>query len=227
MTSPTPPGQHRFADLRLRGASGRLRARLHWPAPADERSRPALLVFFHSMGEAQPLGHAADPLFRSLCSEAGVLVLAPWRQTMVGDLRLHDAIEVMEWAADHAAELGADPARLLVAGAGSGGGLAAAVASHAWNQGWPVLTRQVLIDPILDTVQAGTASGEPAGIAPAIVITSGPDPPRAVRRFAARLRQAGIEVDERHYAGALVQDEGGTVERMLADLASSLRGAPG
>jgi acetyl esterase/lipase len=227
MTSPTPPAPHRFADLRLRGPSGRVRARLHWPAPADERSRPALLVFFHCMGEAHSLGGAADPLLRGLCSHAGVLVLAPSCQTTAGDLQLHDAIAVVEWAADHAVELGADPARLLIAGAGAGGDLAAAVALYARDQGWPVLTCQILINPILDTVRTGTASGELAGLAPAIVITSEPGPPRAARRFAARLRQAGIETDERHYAGALVQDDGGTVERMLADLAASLRDVPG
>jgi acetyl esterase/lipase len=185
------------------------------------------LVFFHPMEEAHFMGHPADRLFRGLCSHAGVLVLARSCQSMAGDLQLHDAIAVLEWAADHAAELGADPARLLVAGAGTGGDLAAAVALYARDQGWPVLTRQILINPILDTVPADTASGELAGLAPAIVITSGTGSPRAARRFAARLRQAGIETDERHYAGAQVQDEGGTVERMLADLASSLRDVPG
>jgi hypothetical protein len=218
MTSPTPPAPHRFADLRLRGPSGPLGARLHWPAPAGERSRPALLVFF---------GHSSDLLLHGLCSHAGVLVLAPSCQTTAGDLQLNDAIAVLEWAADHAAELGADPARLLVAGAGAGGDLAAAVALYARDQGWPVLTWQILINPILDTVRAGVASGELAGLAPAIVITSGPGPPRVTRRFVARLRQAGIEIDERHYADAPVQDDGGTVERMLADLASSLRNTPG
>jgi acetyl esterase/lipase len=224
MTSP-PPVPHRFADLRLRGPSGRLRARLQWPAPADERSDPALLVFFHSLREPHSLGCAADPLLRGLCSHAGVLVLAPACQTTAGDLRFRDAILVLEWAADHAAELGADPARLLVAGVAAGGDLAAAVALHARDQGWPALTWQILIDPILDTVRTGTASGELAGLAPAIVITSGPGPPRGARRFAERLRQAGIEIYERHYSGAPIQD--GTVERMLADLASCLRDGPG
>jgi acetyl esterase/lipase len=162
------------------------------------------------MTEAHSLGGAVDRLLRGLCSHAGVLVLAPSCQTAAGDLQLHDAIAVVEWAADHAVELSADPGRLLIAGA----------------QGWPLLTWQILINPILDTVRTGTASSELAGLAPAIVITCGPCPPRTARRFAARLRQAGIQTDERHYAGALVHDDCGTVERMLADLASSLRDAP-
>jgi acetyl esterase len=215
MTSPTPP--HRFADLRLRGASGWLRANLLWPAPADEPSRPALLVFFHPAGEGHSMQHPADPLLRGLCSHAGVLVLAPSCRPVAGDLRLHDAIAVLEWAADHAADLGADPARLLVAGAGAGGDLAAALALYARDQGWPVLARQILIDPILDTVRA---AGDLAGLTPAIVITSGTGSPPAVRLFVARLRQAGVATDERHYARSPAQV---AAERMLADLGRSLR----
>lgn len=163
----------------------------------------------------------ADPLLRGLCSHAGVLVIAPSCRPVTGDLQLHDAIAVLEWAADHAADLGADPARLLVAGAGAGGDLAAALALYARDQGWPVLTRQILIDPILDTVRA--AAGDLAGLAPAIVITSDTGSPPAVRRFVARLRQAGVETDERHYARCPAQV---AAERMLADLGRSLRHGP-
>jgi acetyl esterase/lipase len=51
----------------------------------------------------------------------------------------HHGMTVLEWAAEHAAELGADPGRLLVAGQGSGGAVAAAVESQARAAGWPAV----------------------------------------------------------------------------------------
>jgi acetyl esterase/lipase len=54
------------------------------------------------------------------------------------------------WTAAHAAELGFDPARLIVAGASAGGGLAAALALMARDKGGPELAGQVLIYPMLD-----------------------------------------------------------------------------
>ena len=88
----------------------------------------------------------------------------------------------VEWAADHAIHVGADADRLVVAG----GGLAAAVALHARDEGWPRLARQVLIGP------EGTGWPPPAadlsGVAPATVV----DAPG----YAARLQAAGVPVEE-------------------------------
>jgi hypothetical protein len=73
----------------------------------------------------------------------------------------------------------------IVGGIGSGGGLAAAAALRARDHGWPALTRQVRLRPDL----AEWPGGEPlAGVAPAIVV--------GARRYAARLREAGVEVEE-------------------------------
>ena len=44
---------------------------------------------------------------------------------------------MLEWAAEHAAELGGNPGRLMVAGDGAGGAVAAAVAAQARLRGWP------------------------------------------------------------------------------------------
>ena len=51
---------------------------------------------------------------------------------------------------DHAAELGADPRRLLLAADHGGAGLVAALARHARDRGWPPIARHVLVDPELD-----------------------------------------------------------------------------
>jgi acetyl esterase len=165
---------HRVADLHLRGAAGRIRLRARWPAPTDARTAPALLVLFHSGGSR---------LGQWLCAAAGVVVLAA-----SCPVAFQDAVTTTEWAADHAAELGADPARLLVAGEGAGGRLAAAVALHARDHEWPPLTRQVLIRPVLDTQLLAESV---AGAAPATLV--------AGRRYAARFRRAGVPVEEVRY----------------------------
>ena len=52
---------------------------------------------------------------------------------------------VLDWVADHGAELGADPERLVAAGAGPGAELAAALARHARERGWPPVVHEVLV----------------------------------------------------------------------------------
>jgi acetyl esterase/lipase len=97
----------RVADVHLRG----IRARVYRPAaPA-----PALVVLL------------GDGDGTELCSRTGFVVLA------ASCVRADDATAVLEWAADHAAELGAEPGRLLLAG----GVLAADVARRVSANGWP------------------------------------------------------------------------------------------
>lgn len=96
---------------------------------------------------------------------AGVQVLLPW-------IAAHDAVVVtveyrlapefpdpypvedcyaaLVWAADHAAEIGVDADRLIIAGISAGGGLAAGTALLARDRGGPRLTGQMLICPMLD-----------------------------------------------------------------------------
>lgn len=198
------------ATMRLRVASGLARARVHWPAAADAVAVPALLVFLHATPDD------GDALCRGLCSQAGIVVLSA---CCPGDPCLRDATAVVGWAADHAAELEADPGRLLVAGEGSGGGLAAAVALRARARGWPSLTRQLLILPRLLPLRTPSL----AGVAPAMVITDGHDPGCGDgRRYAAWLRQAGVPVDELRYDDLR---RGGVAGRMLTDLSGALRRA--
>lgn len=116
----------RVAELRLRGRDGPLRARAYWPSGGVG----ALLVLFPA-GDPDTLGE--------VCTSLGVVVLAPASRLVA------DAVTALEWAADHAGELGADPDRLLVAGEGTGADLATAAARHAAERGWPVVARLVLI----------------------------------------------------------------------------------
>ncbi len=63
---------------------------------------------------------------------------------------VEDCYAGLLWTAGHAAELGYDPGRLIVAGASAGGGLAAALALMARDLDGPALLGQLLIYPMLD-----------------------------------------------------------------------------
>jgi acetyl esterase len=144
------------AEMRLRGPAGPLHARMYWPNPRYGAAVPALLVYFHASGFVPGSVDSADALCRGLCSRTGAVVLsASYRPAPPHSYpaAFRDATTAVEWAADHAAELDADPGQLLVAGEGAGGNLAAAVALHARDRGWPSLVRQVLIYPNLDARQ--------------------------------------------------------------------------
>ncbi|MDT0459464.1 alpha/beta hydrolase [Streptomyces sp. DSM 41527] len=66
---------------------------------------------------------------------------------------LDDAYAVLTWTAEHAAELGIDPARIAVGGHSAGGGLAAAIALRARDEQGPPIRYQLLNQPGLDDRQ--------------------------------------------------------------------------
>lgn len=61
-----------------------------------------------------------------------------------------DCYAGLAWVAENAAELGVDDSRIAVAGPSAGGGLAAATALRARDEGEPDLCFQMLIYPMLD-----------------------------------------------------------------------------
>jgi hypothetical protein len=124
----TMPAMSIEADLALRGPHEFVRPRLSWPVDAPY-GRPIAV-------------HLADPdssfeLADALCLEAGYIVLA------IRTAAIDVATIAVEWTADHGKQLGADPDRLLVAG----GRLAAEAALHACDEGWPLISRVVLVGP--------------------------------------------------------------------------------
>ncbi|WNM32007.1 alpha/beta hydrolase fold domain-containing protein [Streptomyces sp. Li-HN-5-11] len=121
-------------------------------APAGQAA-PAVHVNFHGGGYVMAQTELDDALCRFVAVEAGVAVVnvdyavapqhpfpAPPRQ----------AFEVVRWVAGHGAAGGWDGARLTVGGQSAGGGLAAAVARQALEQGGPRIALQVLHYPPLD-----------------------------------------------------------------------------
>ncbi|MBF4609574.1 alpha/beta hydrolase [Curtobacterium sp. VKM Ac-1393] len=63
---------------------------------------------------------------------------------------VEDCYAGLVWVAAHAAELGIDPARLVIAGQSAGGGLAAGTALLARDRNGPDLMAQILVSPMLD-----------------------------------------------------------------------------
>ncbi|MBO7936586.1 alpha/beta hydrolase fold domain-containing protein [Streptomyces sp. S9] len=80
-----------------------------------------------------------------------------------GTVLVDDCLQGLLWVAEHAAELGIDPARIVVAGASAGGGLAAGVTLLARDLGSPQIAAQVLICPMLDHRNSTTSSRQYAG----------------------------------------------------------------
>ncbi|CAB4735118.1 unannotated protein [freshwater metagenome] len=130
-----------------------LPARLYVPRSAAPTT--GLLVFLHGGGFLYGDLDSHDGPCRLLAEEAGVRVLAV-------DYRLgpehrfpaayDDAVAAFGWAVEHAAEIGADPARIGVGGDSAGGNLAAGVALAAAADGLPCAF-QLLVYPATDATR--------------------------------------------------------------------------
>lgn len=142
--TPTP----RTAAIQLRGGDGPAWARLYWPPNTVGSTDPPLLVFLP--GDTGPDEH--DARCRQLCLSRGQVILTP-RPSSPRQEALAEARAMVEWAADHAGELDADPSNLLIAGTGRGAELAAEVVRLAADEGWPELTLIDLHDTLEGTLR--------------------------------------------------------------------------
>ncbi len=77
---------------------------------------------------------------------------------------IEDVYAGLEWTAKHAAELGGDPQRIVVAGASAGGGLSAALALLTRDRGGPELIGQLLLCPMLDDRNDSPSTYQMAGL---------------------------------------------------------------
>jgi acetyl esterase len=120
-----------------------------------------LLVFCHGSGFVLCSLDTHDGMCRNLCAGAGCVVasvdyrLAPEHKFPAGP---DDCLHATRWAAAHAAELGADPARIAIAGDSAGATMAAVTALRLRDEGGPVLCGQLLLYPVTDYYTPGTPS---------------------------------------------------------------------
>jgi alpha/beta hydrolase family protein len=161
----SPP--QREADLRLRSNAGPMRTRVWWPAASGPGTGLLLFLSDPRLGEL--------PWLRELATTARIVVVAApcaHDEDAVVRASLREAMTALEWAADHAAQLEADPGRLIVGGIGMGAALANAAAAEAGARAWPCVARQLLIPlgvPCPDVPRSPAA-------APFTVVTGDDDP---------------------------------------------------
>ncbi len=145
-------------DLTLPGPAGDLAARVYTPLGDGPFGA---LVFFHGGGFVAYGIETHDQVCRELCAGARCVVvsvayrLAP-ETPFPG--AVEDAEAAVRWVHDHARELGADPARLAVAGDSAGASLSIAVTLRLRDEGGPTLAAQLLIYPATDLTSMDTPS---------------------------------------------------------------------
>ena len=148
LQNPEPVGE--VVDRTAPCPSGDIDVRIYWPT---ESSGPSpIVVFAHGGGFVFCDLDSHDDLCRAMTNGVGAIVVSvdyrlapefPWPAAV------DDVYAVAEWAAGQAGELGADPARVVVAGDSAGGNLAAVTALQARDRGGPAIAAQLLIYPAI------------------------------------------------------------------------------
>lgn len=121
--------------------------------PAQGQGPWPAIYHVHGGGMVAGTPETALDIFVPYVHEVGVVVtsveyrLAPEHPHPAP---IEDCYAGLCWLAEHADELGVDPDRIMVAGTSAGGGLAAATALMARDRGFPTLTHQILLCPMLD-----------------------------------------------------------------------------
>jgi acetyl esterase len=149
-------------DRLIDGPGGPLPVRVYRPASAGTQPLP-IIVFFHGGGWVVCDVQTHDGTARRLSAGANAVVvsvdyrLAPEHRFPAAP---DDCVAATRWAMAHAAEIGGDASRVIVAGDSAGGNLAAAVALSLRDAGGPALAGQLLLYPVTahHTAQFGSYS---------------------------------------------------------------------
>ena len=145
-SSGTPEAVHEVRDTQVPGPAGAIPVRVY--RPAAEGALPTLVYFF---GGGWVLGsvETSDAICRRLANAVPCQVitvgyrLAPESPFPAA---VHDCHAAVRWIVANAAELGADPERIVVGGDSAGGNLAAVTAQQCAAEGIR-LAGQVLVYP--------------------------------------------------------------------------------
>jgi acetyl esterase len=141
---------HSVEDRTIPGPAGEIPVRVY--TPSAEPDLP-LLVYFHGGGWVIGSLDMEDVAHRSIANQTGCVIVSVDYRLAPEDpfpASIDDCYAATVWAAEHAAELGADPSRVAVGGWSAGGNLAAVVAQLTRDGGGPALVHQVLVCPATD-----------------------------------------------------------------------------
>ena len=136
--------------IAVAGGSATIGLRIYTPRGAAAAELRALVVYYHGGGYVLGDLDGYDRVARQLCADSDAVVvsvdyrLAPEHPYPAA---VDDAWAALHWAADHARELGADPARLGVAGDSAGAVLATVMTLMAREHHGPHIGFQALLYP--------------------------------------------------------------------------------
>ncbi|MFI5257535.1 MAG: alpha/beta hydrolase [Gemmatimonadales bacterium] len=156
MSAEPPPGVT-LSHIEIPGAAGSSMATNVYTPPGAGGPFP-VVVYFHGGGWVIADKDVYDGGARALATLANAVVVSPnYRVAPENKFPAahDDAIAAYEWAIDHAASIGGDPARLALAGESAGGNLAVATAIAARDRGLRMPLAVVSVYPI---ATGGTSS---------------------------------------------------------------------
>jgi acetyl esterase len=141
-------------DLAIPGPGGMIPARFYVPPGIGLEQQP-LIVYFHGGGWTIGDLDTCDSVCRFLATNVPATVLSVGYRLAPEHpfpAAVEDAFAAYRWAAGDNSRLGADPARIAVAGDSAGGNLAAAIGLLARDAEGPSPAMQALIYPVTDAV---------------------------------------------------------------------------
>ncbi|ROQ26735.1 acetyl esterase/lipase [Streptomyces sp. PanSC19] len=145
---PTPDTPEMEVEDRLVPADPDVVVRIYRP-----RGARGAVIWLHGGGFVMGNVDTEHPWATRIAETSGAVVLSVGYRLAPEHpfpAALDDAYAVLTWTAEHAAELGVDPARIAVGGHSAGGGLAAAVALRARDEQGPPIRFQLLNQAGLD-----------------------------------------------------------------------------
>jgi acetyl esterase len=147
-------------DLAAPGTAGPIALRLYRGFGGETGSPSPALVYYHGGGWVIGDLDTHDSACRSIANAAACTVIAV-DYRLAPEHKYPAAVQDCEaatvWIAEHAAELGIDPARIAVGGDSAGGNLAAVMALLSRDGRLPPVCYQLLIYPATDLLRTQPA----------------------------------------------------------------------
>jgi acetyl esterase/lipase len=159
----TAPSGVKVTDRPVPGPAGDIPVRVYQPSGAGESARP-LILYFHGGGFVLGNLDLGDWICGTVAARVGAVVvsvdyrLAPAHRFPAA---VEDCSAALEWAAQHAAELGAT-GPVGVMGESAGGTLAAVTCLIARDRGGPPISHQALIYPATDMTDVHKTTAGPS-----------------------------------------------------------------